>query len=610
MTEGLRLEVVDRVATVTLDRPETEEPAHLRALRGAARLVPRRRRRARASGRSCSPAPAATSAPAATCTRSSARWSAARCRELLAFTRMTGDLVEGDAQLPAADRRRRRRRLRRRRRDPRHGLRPPPRDARREDGVPVHARRPRRLRHGRLRDPAAHHRPGPRRRAAATPALDGRRRGRAVGLLQPARRRPTSCSARRRRWPAALAHGPTFAHAMTKTMLTQEWAMGVDEAIEAEAQAQAICMQTARLRARLPRLRGKRDDRSSRATDMADRSFLTWPFFDDRHRALTDELDAFGAGLGAARPRRRRRRRDLPRARRAPRPSRGPACGLQRRARRALALPRPRDAGLPRRPRRLRVRDAGPRLRRDLAVRHGRAEGRAPAARRRRRGDRRASRCPSRRPAPTSPRSRPPRAATATATCIDGDKTWISNGGIADVYIVFARTGEAPGARGLSAFLVDADTPGLRIAERIDVDRAASAGDARLRGLPRPGRPPDRRAGRRLQGRDGDARRLPLHGRRGGARLRAPRARRDARPRQLARAVRRAARRPAADAGEARRHGARDRRRRAARLPRRLDEGRRARRASPARRRWRSCTPPRPRSASSTRPCSCTAASA
>ncbi len=42
----------------------------------------------------------------------------------------------------------------------------------------------------------------------------------------------------------ALADGPTFAHAMTKTMLQQEWNMGVDEAIEAEAQAQAICMAT------------------------------------------------------------------------------------------------------------------------------------------------------------------------------------------------------------------------------------------------------------------------------------------------------------------------------------------------------------------------------
>lgn len=52
---------------------------------------------------------------------------------------------------------------------------------------------------------------------------------------------------------------------------------------------------------------------------------------------------------------------------------------------------------------------------------------------------------------------------------LSGEKTWISNGGIADVYTVFARTGEGPGAKGLSAFLVPADTPGLEIAERIDV---------------------------------------------------------------------------------------------------------------------------------------------
>jgi len=52
---------------------------------------------------------------------------------------------------------------------------------------------------------------------------------------------------------------------------------------------------------------------------------------------------------------------------------------------------------------------------------------------------------------------------------INGTKTWISNGGIAAHYVVFARTGEAPGAKGLSAFIVDADTPGLRIAERVRV---------------------------------------------------------------------------------------------------------------------------------------------
>ena len=55
------------------------------------------------------------------------------------------------------------------------------------------------------------------------------------------------------------------------------------------------------------------------------------------------------------------------------------------------------------------------------------------------------------------------------AWVLDGEKTWISNGGIADLYCVFARSGEAPGTRGLSAFVVPADTPGLHIAERIDV---------------------------------------------------------------------------------------------------------------------------------------------
>jgi acyl-CoA dehydrogenase len=52
---------------------------------------------------------------------------------------------------------------------------------------------------------------------------------------------------------------------------------------------------------------------------------------------------------------------------------------------------------------------------------------------------------------------------------LDGRKTWISNGGIADAYLVVARTDDAPGARGLSALLVDASSPGLEVEERIDV---------------------------------------------------------------------------------------------------------------------------------------------
>jgi acyl-CoA dehydrogenase len=76
----------------------------------------------------------------------------------------------------------------------------------------------------------------------------------------------------------------------------------------------------------------------------------------------------------------------------------------------------------------------------------------------------------------TEPGSGSDVAATATTATrvqggwlIEGEKTWISNGGIADVYVVFARTGEAPGAKGLSAFLMPADTPGLEVVERLEV---------------------------------------------------------------------------------------------------------------------------------------------
>jgi len=52
---------------------------------------------------------------------------------------------------------------------------------------------------------------------------------------------------------------------------------------------------------------------------------------------------------------------------------------------------------------------------------------------------------------------------------INGVKTWISNAGIADQYVLFARTGDGPGAKGLSAFVIDADNPGLEVTERINV---------------------------------------------------------------------------------------------------------------------------------------------
>ena len=59
---------------------------------------------------------------------------------------------------------------------------------------------------------------------------------------------PETCSPRPRRWRHELAAGPTFAHGITKRMLHQEWSMSVDEAIEAEAAAQAVCMATADFR--------------------------------------------------------------------------------------------------------------------------------------------------------------------------------------------------------------------------------------------------------------------------------------------------------------------------------------------------------------------------
>lgn len=63
---------------------------------------------------------------------------------------------------------------------------------------------------------------------------------------------------------------------------------------------------------------------------------------------------------------------------------------------------------------------------------------------------------------------------------LNGLKTWISNAGLADLYVVFARTGEAPGARGLSAFIVEADTPGFEVADRIQVSAPHPLGSIRF----------------------------------------------------------------------------------------------------------------------------------
>lgn len=69
------------------------------------------------------------------------------------------------------------------------------------------------------------------------------------------------------------------------------------------------------------------------------------------------------------------------------------------------------------------------------------------------------------------------------AWVLDGEKTYISNGGIADVYVILTRTGEAEGARGLSAFLMPGDVPGLSVVERIEVMAPHPLAHLRLEGV-------------------------------------------------------------------------------------------------------------------------------
>ncbi len=208
---------------------------------------------------------------------------------------------------------------------------------------------------------------------------------------------------------------------------------------------------------------------------MSDTRYLDWPFFEERHRAARARARRLGGRACAARARRGRGRR-MPRAgalaRRgrlaAPR-GRRPAARRGRCDRHPRDLPDPRDPGAPQRPGGFRVRHAGPGLGRDQPAGH--AANRRSATCRGWRAARRSrpSRCPSRKQAPMWRRCSATPTSRAAHAVLNGEKTWISNGGIADFYVVFCRTGEAPGARGISAFIVDAGTPGFEIAERIDV---------------------------------------------------------------------------------------------------------------------------------------------
>ncbi len=200
---------------------------------------------------------------------------------------------------------------------------------------------------------------------------------------------------------------------------------------------------------------------------MADRSFLHWPFFEDRHRILADELEAWCAA-------------NLP----VDHGDVDAAC-------RALVVRLGRDGWLRHtgagEGERLDVRTLC--LLRETLARHDGLADFALAMQGLGMGAVSLFGTPEQRRwlertrageaiaafALTEPGSGSDVAATATTARRDGDgwvldgaKTWISNGTIADVMVVFARTGEGPGAKGLSAFLVPADTPGLAVAERLE----------------------------------------------------------------------------------------------------------------------------------------------
>ena len=359
--------------------------------------------------------------------------------------------------------------------------------------------------------PAAHHRPGTRRRTALHRPLGERRRGARVGLLQSpvraGRRSSRSAGARRGtgRRPDLRARDDEedaasgMEHGRRRGDRSRGAGAGDLHGDAAISDAPIV---------RSPRRRGL----CSRETDMSRRirpHALDWPFFEDTpsrtgpaHRRVggrtsrsTSDHDDVDADMPPARA--RTRRGGL-----AAYGVGGTAYGghgdtIDTRAVCLLRETLARTAASP--ISRSRCRGWAPaRSRSPAATRRRSAICRAsPPARRSRR-----SRCRSPTPARTSRRLRSARAPTATRYVLDGEKTWISNGGIADFYVVFARTGEAPGARGISAFIVDADTPGLEIAERIDVIAPHPLARLRFDGCRVPRAALLGNARRRLQARD------------------------------------------------------------------------------------------------------------
>ena len=196
-----------RVATITLNRPEKKNPLTFEMLCRAARSLPRPRHRRRRAGDRAD-------------RRRRQFLLGRRCLRDHRAADQDGDAGasrlhaddrrsrQGDAPLPATDHRRGRRHLRRRRRHPRDGLRSAPGDPGRQDRLPVHPRRPRRRRYGRLRPAAADDRPGPRRRASLHRPGDDGRGGPGLGLLQPPRASADALLGEAESWPARSPTAP------------------------------------------------------------------------------------------------------------------------------------------------------------------------------------------------------------------------------------------------------------------------------------------------------------------------------------------------------------------------------------------------------------------
>ncbi len=218
---------------------------------------------------------------------------------------------------------------------------------------------------------------------------------------------------------------------------------------------------------------------------MADRTFLDWPFFEDRHRELAEALDAWCADTLPV------GHHDVDDACRSLVSTLGQAGWLRHSATGDGTAPDVRTLCL---------------IRETLARHDGLADfafamqglGMGPVTlfgtdAQRAWLDRTRSGAAISAFALTEPASGSDVAAIATEArregngwVLDGEKTWISNGGIADVYTVFARTGEGQGAKGLSAFLLPADTPGLEVVERLETIAPHPLAHLRLSGVKLP----------------------------------------------------------------------------------------------------------------------------